>query len=72
MDTVQAVVNAREASRELMSAHGASAFAESSPLQRIWRDSEVASRHAIVHTGIGTEVYGRALLGVTGGITPLI
>jgi choline dehydrogenase-like flavoprotein len=72
MDTVQAIVNAREAIRELVSAHGASAFAEASPLQRIWRDSEVASRHAIANAGIGAEVYGRALLGFTDGVTPLI
>lgn len=72
MDTVQAIVNAREAIRELISAHGASAFAETSPLQRIWRDSEVASRHAIANAGIGAEVYGRALLGFTDGVTPLI
>jgi alkylation response protein AidB-like acyl-CoA dehydrogenase len=72
MDTVQAIVNAREAIRELVSAHGASAFAETNPLQRIWRDSEVASRHAIANAGIGAEVYGRALLGFTDGVTPLI
>lgn len=70
--TLQAIVNAREAICELISVHGASSFAESSPLQRIWRDSEVASRHAIANAGIGAEVYGRALLGFTGGVTPLI
>lgn len=72
MDTVQAVTYAREAIRELVSAHGASSFAESSPLQRIWRDSEVASRHAIVNPAIGAESYGRALLGKTDLITPLL
>jgi alkylation response protein AidB-like acyl-CoA dehydrogenase len=72
MDTVQAIVSAREAIRELISAHGASSFAETNPLQRIWRDSEVASRHAIANAGIGAEVYGRALLGFTDGVTPLI
>lgn len=72
MDTVQAIVSAREAIRELISAHGASSFAETNPLQRIWRDSEVASRHAIANAGIGAEVYGRALLGFTNGVTPLI
>jgi alkylation response protein AidB-like acyl-CoA dehydrogenase len=49
MDTVQAIVHAREAIRELVTAHGASTFADTSPLQRIWRDSEVASRHAIAN-----------------------
>jgi alkylation response protein AidB-like acyl-CoA dehydrogenase len=72
MDTVQAVGYAREAIRELITTHGASSFAEASPLQRIWRDSEVASRHAIVNPAIGAEVYGRALLGFTDGVTPLV
>ena len=72
MDTVQAIVDAREAIRELVSAHGASSFADSNPLQRIWRDSEVASRHAIANPAIGAEVYGRALLGFTDGVTPLV
>jgi alkylation response protein AidB-like acyl-CoA dehydrogenase len=74
MDTAQSIVNAREAIRELVSAYGASAFAETetNPLQRIWRDSEVASRHAIANPAIGAEVYGRALLGHTGGVTPLL
>ena len=30
----------------LLFAHGAGSFAESSPLQRIWRNSAVAARHA--------------------------
>ena len=72
MDTVQAIVFAREAIRELISAHGASSFGESNPLQRIWRDSEVASRHAMVNPAIGAEVYGRALLGFTQGVTTLV
>ena len=52
--------------------HGSAGFAESSPLQRIWRDSEVASRHAVANPAIGAQVYGRALLGLGEGITPLV
>jgi alkylation response protein AidB-like acyl-CoA dehydrogenase len=63
MDAGQAVVNAREAIRVLVSAYGASGFAEDSAMQRIWRDSEVASRHASVNPDIGAEAYGQALLG---------
>jgi hypothetical protein len=66
MDTAQAIVHSGEAIRELVSAHGAASFGDSHPLQRIWRDSEVASRHAIANPAIGAEVYGRALLGFTG------
>jgi alkylation response protein AidB-like acyl-CoA dehydrogenase len=63
MDAGQAVVSAREAIRVLVSAYGASGFAEDSAMQRIWRDSEVASRHASVNPDIGAEAYGQALLG---------
>lgn len=72
MDTGRAITAAREAIRELVSAHGASSFAESSPMQRIWRDSEVASRHAVGNPEISAEVYGRALLGFTDGVSPLV
>lgn len=72
MDTGAAIENAREAIRTLVSAHGAGSFAEASPLQRIWRDSEVASRHAVVSPAISSEVYGRALLGLTDGVTALV
>ncbi|WP_009478410.1 acyl-CoA dehydrogenase family protein [Rhodococcus sp. JVH1] len=72
MDTGQAIINAREAIRILVSAHGASSFAESSPMQRIWRDSEVASRHAVANPEISAEIYGKALLGITGDVSPLV
>jgi len=61
----------REAIDLLISAHGASSFAEVSPLQRIWRDSNTAGRHAVVNPAVNAEVYGRALLG-TEQITELI
>jgi len=47
-------------------------FSESHPLQRIRRDSEVASRHAGCNPAISAEVYGRALLGFTSGVTSLV
>ena len=40
------------------------------PLQRIWRDSATAARHAVVLPVVGYEVYGKALLGVEEKITP--
>jgi alkylation response protein AidB-like acyl-CoA dehydrogenase len=72
MDTAQSIVHARDAIRELVSVYGASSFAQVNPLQRIWRDSEVASRHAVGNPAIATEIYGRALLGFTDGISPLV
>jgi alkylation response protein AidB-like acyl-CoA dehydrogenase len=56
----------------LVFAHGAGSFAEVNPLQRIWRDSAVAARHAIVSPAINYEIYGKALLGVTASITPMV
>ncbi len=72
MDTGVAVTYAREAIRILVSAHGASSFAESSPMQRIWRDSETASRHSVVNPEISAEVYGKSLLGIRGDVTALV
>ncbi len=62
----------REAADALMSIGGASAFADSSPLQRMWRDANIATRHVLLATDPSLEIYGRALLGVEPNITPLI
>lgn len=62
----------REAVDSLMSVGGGSAFAEAASIQRMWRDISVASRHGMLSTAPNLEMYGRALLGVEGNITPLI
>jgi alkylation response protein AidB-like acyl-CoA dehydrogenase len=54
----------REAISLILDAHGASGFADSSPMQRIWRDANTAGRHAVVNTLVSEEVYGKALLGL--------
>lgn len=72
MDIGHVARTAREAIRLLCSAHGAASFADACPLQRIWRDSEVASRHALVNPEIGAEIYGRALLGVADRVTAFV
>ncbi len=72
MDVGHIVTAARDAIDVLMSSHGASAFADFNPLQRIWRDCETASRHAVASPDIAAEVYGRALLGLNEGVTPLV
>jgi len=58
-----------EGLRRLMTANGASSFATANTLSRIWLDSEVASRHALVMPGIGKEAYGRMLLGTDEPLT---
>jgi 3-hydroxy-9,10-secoandrosta-1,3,5(10)-triene-9,17-dione monooxygenase len=64
MDAAHTVRTCREAIDLLMTAHGTSAFAESSPLQRIWRDVSMGSRHGGFGARIPQEVYGRAMLGL--------
>ena len=73
-DTGYAIARIREAIDILLSAHGASSFADVSPLQRIWRDSSTAGRHAVIDPLVNQEVYGKALLGIPyeDNITPLI
>jgi alkylation response protein AidB-like acyl-CoA dehydrogenase len=71
MQLARGIAEARDAIRELMSVAGSSAFAESNPLQRIWRDSEMAGRHAVANPAISAEAYGRVLLGITEPVIPL-
>jgi 3-hydroxy-9,10-secoandrosta-1,3,5(10)-triene-9,17-dione monooxygenase len=52
---------ARRAVDRLVNIAGASSFAEVSPVQRIWRDLNVASRHAFLGTQPTLELYGRAM-----------
>lgn len=54
----------RSATESLVSAAGASCFAESNPIQRLWRDLSVATRHAFLATSPSYESYGRALAGL--------
>ncbi len=72
MDTGYIARRSREAVDILLNIHGAGSFAEFNPLQRIWRDIETASRHAVVSPTVAGELYGRALLGVDEQITQLI
>lgn len=71
-DAAAALRSVNEAITILLNANGASSFAESNALQRIWRDSNVASRHAVMLPQIQLETYGKALLGVEQQITAII
>jgi alkylation response protein AidB-like acyl-CoA dehydrogenase len=64
----------RDAITLILDAHGASGFADSSPMQRIWRDANTAGRHAIANPLVSQEVYGKALLGIglEGQVTDLV
>ena len=54
----------------VMHTAGSSAFGLDNPLQRFWRDVNVAARHAIYNPEVGYEVYGRSLLGIEPNIMP--
>jgi alkylation response protein AidB-like acyl-CoA dehydrogenase len=71
-DTGWAIHNVRGAIDKLIDAHGTSSFAEVNPLQRIWRDSNIAARHAVADRLVNLELYGKSLLGVDERITPLV
>ncbi len=71
-DTGYVAQYATDAINMLMTAHGAGSFADASPMQRLWRDSNTAARHAIVLQPVGEEIYGKALLGVENTVTPLV
>jgi len=72
MDAGMAAVHAREAVRIVCSAQGASSFGESNPLQRIWRDIEAASRHAVLNPDVAAEIYGKALFGIRGTVSAMV
>jgi alkylation response protein AidB-like acyl-CoA dehydrogenase len=59
-----AIRKARESIDLVMSANGASSFAEASPLQRMWRDANTAGRHAVALPAVNQELYGKALVGI--------
>lgn len=56
----------RTAVDRLVNIGGASSFADASPLQRIWRDVNLASRHAFLATEPSLELYGRTMFGLDG------
>ncbi|MEW2060269.1 MULTISPECIES: acyl-CoA dehydrogenase family protein [unclassified Streptomyces] len=71
-DLSGAVGHVTEAIDILLTAHGAASFADTNPLQRIWRDSAVSARHAILQPSMIKEMYGKVLLGVEEQISPLV
>lgn len=71
-DTGYIVSQINDALHTLISAHGAGSFSETSPLQRWWRDSNTAARHAIALPAVANEIYGKALLGVENTVSVLV
>jgi 3-hydroxy-9,10-secoandrosta-1,3,5(10)-triene-9,17-dione monooxygenase len=72
MDIGYAMKCCRDAVDLLLSVQGASAFAESNPIQRVWRDLEMASRHGLLSGEVPNEIYGRALVGNFDALSPFV
>ena len=64
VDVARVAVNCRSAVELLLDANGAGSFASGNPLQRVWRDIEVASRHGIINPLMAREVSGRLAVGL--------
>lgn len=58
----------RAAGNRLMDVAGPGAFALASPLQRIWRDLNVGTRHNALNAPLSIELYGRAIAGLPSNI----
>lgn len=58
----------RAAGNRLMDVAGPGAFALASPLQRIWRDLNVGTRHNALSAPLSIELYGRAIAGLPSNI----
>jgi alkylation response protein AidB-like acyl-CoA dehydrogenase len=72
MDLGYAMRCCREAVELLLNVQGASAFAEANPIQRVWRDVEMASRHGLLSGLVPQEIYGRALVGNFEPLSPFV
>ncbi|MFD3998772.1 acyl-CoA dehydrogenase family protein [Streptomyces sp. NPDC058548] len=71
-DVATCMSHLRKAMSLLLDINGASSFAEGNPLQRMWRDLEVASRHGYLLMDVIHEGYGRALVGVDEPFSPFV
>lgn len=71
-DASVAVRHVTRALETLLYAHGSRGFADSSPLQRIWRDANVAARHGMLLPQVNLELYGAALVGAENTVSPFV
>ncbi|MFG2887316.1 hypothetical protein ACGFYV_34370 [Streptomyces sp. NPDC048297] len=72
MDLGTASKKVRDTVSLLLDAGGSSSFALDQPVQQIWRNIEVASRHQLISFDLSREVYARSLFGMPTQVTPLL
>lgn len=58
----------REAADMLLDIAGPGAFTLTNPVQRLWRDLSIGSRHNALNAGLSLELLGRALVGAKSNI----
>jgi alkylation response protein AidB-like acyl-CoA dehydrogenase len=63
LNLCEAARDCRDALDRMLDLHGASGFQTSNPLQRLWRDVAVGSRHPHLSGYLAVEGYGRLLAG---------
>jgi len=63
LNLFEAARDCRDALDRMLDLHGASGFRTSNPLQRLWRDVAVGSRHPHLTGYLATEGYGQLLAG---------
>ncbi|MET0456975.1 MAG: acyl-CoA dehydrogenase family protein [Mycobacterium sp.] len=63
VEVIAAARQCRHAVELLLDLHGSSSFAASNPLQRMWRDLAVGTRHGALTSYVATEAYARSLVG---------
>ncbi|WP_123747382.1 hypothetical protein [Saccharothrix texasensis] len=71
-DETVAVRHVTRALETLLHAHGSRGFADSSPLQRMWRDANVAARHGMLLPRVNLELCGAALVGAENAVSPFV
>ena len=62
-DIGHATHNLGEAMNDIAWLHGTGLFAQSNPLNRIWRDVHTGIRHAVTSAPVNYEIGGAAILG---------
>ena len=63
VEVISAARQCRQAVELLLDLHGSSGFATSNPLQRMWRDLAVGTRHGALNSYMAAETYARSLVG---------
>ncbi|GAS95958.1 uncharacterized protein RMCC_2924 [Mycolicibacterium canariasense] len=62
VEVISALRQCRQAVELLLDLHGSSGFAVSNPLQRMWRDLAIGSRHGALTPYVAAEDYARRLV----------